>query len=294
MTRHKQFSTVRKRFLLFFMTIWLLPLSAHAIEFDDFSYYSGQRSEPIDNSLWANFLENYVVIGDDGINRVAYGFVTEQDHQQLKTYIQQLSAINPTDLSTDEGFAFWVNLYNAQTIDIILDNYPVQSIRDIRTGLRAGPWKRKVVTINGEALSLDNIEHDILRRHWRDQRVHYAVNCASIGCPNLARKPYEGAVLDAQLDAAAKAYINHARGVHFDDRGRMTVSKIYQWFREDFGNSDMEVVAHIRRYADDDLRDRLSNITKITRYEYDWSLNDAKEMPEQPDTASAGQASTQQ
>lgn len=246
---------------------------AVAADLEKFSFYAG-TAEPVDHGQWAAFLAAYVSTREDGINVVDYGGVSEADRQSLKSYIAQLEATDPTTLDGDEAFAYWVNLYNAVTIDVVLDHYPVGSIRDIRTGLRAGPWKRELVTVNGEALTLDNIEHDILRVFWKDERVHYAVNCASIGCPNLATKPYSGTQLDPMLDAAAKAYINHPRGARFEADGDLVVSKIYRWFDEDFGNSEMGVITHLRRYADDELRDRLSNTTSIRSYEYDWSLND--------------------
>ena len=106
-----------------------------------------------------------------------------------------------------------------------------------------GPWGRALIEVEGEALSLDDIEHRILRPIWRDARIHYAVSCASIGCPNLQRTAFTDTNADELMAAAAHAYINHSRGVRIDG-GRLIVSKIYSWFREDFGATDAAAVAH--------------------------------------------------
>ncbi|MEL7028882.1 MAG: DUF547 domain-containing protein, partial [Pseudomonadota bacterium] len=163
----------------------------------------GTPMPEIDNSDWAAFLTSYRREGSDGVARVAYAEVSDTDHAALKAYIDQLEQIDPGALGEDEAFAYWVNLYNAVTIDVVLDNYPVRSIRNINSGIRPGPWRRKLATVKGEDLSLDDIEHEILRKEWSDNRVHYAVNCASIGCPDLAAEPFTGARLDEMLDAAA-------------------------------------------------------------------------------------------
>ena len=183
-----------------------------------------------------------------------------------------MEAVDPTALNYNEAFAYWANLYNAVTIDVVLDHYPVKSILRIMSGLRPGPWKRKLVTVNGERLSLDNIEHDILRVHFKDPRVHYAVNCASYGCPNLAEKAFTGGNLEEMLDAGARDYINHPRGVSIVD-GRVTASSIYKWFQEDFGGSKTGVIEHMKLYASPELKAQLDDVFTINKFEYDWSLN---------------------
>ena len=126
-----------------------------------------------------------------------------------------------TQLNQSEQFAYWVNLYNAKTVDLVVAHYPVRSIRDIGiSGLLAtGPWGKKVVRVEGVDLSLDDVEHKILRPLWRDPRIHYAVNCASAGrCPNLARSAYTGASLEAMLKVAARDYVNSPRGASIQNR----------------------------------------------------------------------------
>jgi hypothetical protein len=232
----------------------------------------------VDHSLWKQLLGRYIRATADGVNLFAYGAVTAPDRKQLKDYVAHLEATKVQALPRNEQMAFWINLYNAKTIDIVLDHYPVKSIRDISLGgglFSTGPWKKQVMTVEGQSLSLDNVEHDILRKQWKDPRVHYAVNCASFSCPNLADKPFTGQDLDTMLDAGAKAYINHPRGVTF--RGdRLVLSQIFEWYRKDFGSTDAEVIAHLSRYANPDLKAKLARVRSIADYGYDWSLNDVK------------------
>jgi len=155
---------------------------------------------------------------------------------------------------------------------VVLDAWPVRSIRDIRSGLVAGPWRRKLVSVGGVDLSLDDFEHNILRKGWTEPRVHYAVNCASIGCPNLPLRAFRGSTLGPQLDAAARAYVNTPRAVRFDGEA-LVVSSIYKWYAADFGGSDVRVIAHLARYADAPLKARLQAATRIGRDAYDWSIN---------------------
>ncbi|MEM9735077.1 MAG: DUF547 domain-containing protein, partial [Pseudomonadota bacterium] len=167
-----------------------------------------------------------------------------------------------------------INLYNAVTVDLVLDAYPVASIRRVGAGLLpTGPWGAPVVSVQGKALSLNDIEHAIVRPIWQDARVHYGFNCAAAGCPNLASEAYRGATVDALLDENARSFINDPRGFR-DEDGRLVASKIYAWFKEDFGGSDAGVLAHARRYAGPALAARLEGATRIDRYAYDWSLND--------------------
>ncbi|MCP5366893.1 MAG: DUF547 domain-containing protein [Hyphomicrobiales bacterium] len=230
----------------------------------------------IDHGPWAAFLARYVRPGDDGINRVAYGQVTAADRAALEAYLSALAAVPVDGLNRDRQMAFWINLYNALTVRLILDYAPKESIRDIdiSPGLFSdGPWGRKLVRVAGEDVSLNDIEHRILRPVWRDPRVHYAVNCASLGCPNLWPEPFRAGDLAAQLDAAARAYVNHPRGARVHG-GKLTVSSIYVWFGGDFGGG-AGVLAHLRRYAGEALLKDLAPITGIADHAYDWRLNAA-------------------
>ena len=239
--------------------------------------HNAASAQAVDHRAWAEFVARYRVASAAGVARVRYAAVTAADRDALKQYVARLEAVDVDALNRREQLAYWVNLYNAVTVRTVLDRYPVRSIRDISLGgglFQVGPWGAKLVAVRGERLSLDDIEHRILRPLWRDPRIHYVVNCASLGCPDLPAAPLTGANADAALDAAARAYINHPRGAALRD-GRLVVSSLYRWYREDFGGNETGVLAHLRRYAAPPLAAQLAEISAIDRYEYDWSLNDA-------------------
>jgi len=239
---------------------------------------STQGKVGIDHAAWNDFLGRNVQPGADGINRIAYGKVTKADREKLRAYLTGLQRVAIRKFNRDEQRAYWINLYNAATVAVVLEHYPVDSILkiDISPGLFArGPWKKKLLVVEGEAVSLDDIEHRILRPIWKDPRTHYAVNCASIGCPNLQAQAYTSGNLDALLDAGARAYVNHPRGARVA-QGRLTVSSMYVWFQEDFGGDAAGVIAHLRQHAEPGLAKQLEGVRRIDGHDYDWSLNDLK------------------
>ncbi|WP_291297123.1 DUF547 domain-containing protein [Elioraea sp.] len=231
--------------------------------------------------VFAALLARHVVVGVDGINRVRYAAwaALAEDRAALARWIEGEAARTPSRMARDEAFAFWANLYNALTLKEVLDHFPVGSIKDIKSrGVPFdpkgwfGPWRTRLVTVEGRRLSLDDIEHVIMRPTFRDPRVHYAVNCAANGCPNLRPVPWEAATLDRELETAASAFVNHPRGVTVRADGGLRVSSIYTWFAEDFGGAQ-GTVAHIRRYAGPALAARLGPAARIAEDAYDWSLN---------------------
>jgi hypothetical protein len=239
---------------------------------------STQAKVGIDHGAWNEFLSRNVRAGDDGLNRIAYGKVSRADRKALDAYLERMQQVPILRFNRAEQRAYWINLYNAATVKVVLDHYPVPSILkiSISPGLFAkGPWKKKLLEVEGQAVSLDDIEHRILRPIWKDPRTHYAVNCASIGCPNLQTRAYTSANLEELLDAGARAYVNHPRGARVD-KGKLIVSSIYVWFASDFGGSDAGVIDHLRQYAEPALAKRLRPVTEIDDDEYDWTLNDAK------------------
>lgn len=231
-------------------------------------------TETIDHAAWTRFLGKYVYPDQTGVNRIPYGKVTAQDRAELKAYIARLADLPITTYSRAEQEAYWINLYNALTVDVVLDHYPVKSIRDIDiSGLFAnGPWGKDLVEIEGHGVSLDDIEHRILRPIWRDPRIHYVVNCASIGCPNLLPVAVTADTLDAIKTEAARAYVNHPRGVTIRGK-RATISRIYDWFSEDFGGRESTIRAHLMLYADPALAKAIEQVETFD-HAYDWALND--------------------
>jgi Protein of unknown function, DUF547 len=229
-------------------------------------------------------LKRYVTNSADGVARVDYAGwkANAKDKAALDAYVTELSQRKPSAMARDEAYAYWGNLYNALTLKVILDRYPVASIRDIKSGswfdpkAYAGPWREQRLSVEGRKLSLDDIEHVIMRPTFKDPRVHYVVNCASYGCPNLMNRAWRAATLEKDLDAAARAFINHPRGVTVLPSGGLKVSSIYKWFIEDFGGNDAGLIAHFRQFAEPDLKQKLANSPKVAEDAYDWSLNQTK------------------
>ena len=223
-------------------------------------------SNVVDHSLYGELLGRYV----ENVVVDYQGFKNEE--KKLDQYLKVLEKTDTKKLSRNEQFAFYVNAYNAWTIKLVLSGYPgVESIKDLG-GFLKSPWKKKICRIDGDIITLDNIEHDILRPRFKDPRVHFALNCASKGCPPLRSEPYQGDVLDKQLDEMASAFINDPSRNRIEER-TLYVSKIFDWFEEDFNN---DVVGFFLKQAKGDLKKQLEiNKTKIKiRYlDYDWSLN---------------------
>ena len=234
-------------------------------------------TQVVDYSLWNTLLAKYLVTGHpSGINRFRYAGVSPADRQSLDEFLGYLQQVKVSSLNPNEQKAYWVNLYNALTVKVILDHYPVKSIMDIdiSPGLFSnGPWDAKLLTIEGEKVSLNDIEHRILRPIFRDNRLHYALNCASLGCPNLQPKAYTAANTEELLEAGARAYINSPRGARME-RGSLHVSSIYKWFQVDFGGSEEGVVKHLLQYAEGGLVDALKTYNNGLNDDYDWSLNE--------------------
>jgi hypothetical protein len=220
----------------------------------------------LDQSIYAELLKKYVKNG-----KVDYaGFKAEET--KLDAYLAILQAVDSDSLSREEQFAFYANAYNAWTIKLILSRYPdVNSIKDLGSLLKS-PWKKKIVRIDGDVISLDNVEHDILRPRFKDPRVHFAINCAAISCPPLKREPYQGNILHAQLDNSTRSFLNNQKNYKFDGNS-FYVSRIFKWFAEDF---DHDVLSFYLKYADSELRQKLEakRSRLIIKYlAYDWGLN---------------------
>ena len=236
------------------------------------------NSERLDHSEWQALLDTYLITDDpSGVNLVEYAKLqgNDADQERLAGYIDYLQELDPRQYAKDVQMAYWINLYNAVTLRVVLDEYPVESIKEIHEGLipGTGPWGDVHAMAAGEPLTLDNIEHDILRPIWQDNRIHYAVNCASMGCPNLAPEAYTADNLERLLEQGARDYVNHVRGAELLDEAFGVVSSIYYWYHEDFGDSEAGVLEHLRKYAEGDLAEQLRDFDGSLDHEYDWSLN---------------------
>jgi len=229
----------------------------------------------VSHDAWQNLLDTYLDAEHaSGVNRFDYGAVSEADRAALDGYLDSLQALDPRTLNKGEQLAYWINFYNALTAQVVLEEYPVDSIRSIRFLTSPfGPWDKNLVKVQGKKLSLNDIEHGILRPIWKDPRIHFAVNCASIGCPNLDEEAFTAANADELMEAAAKSFINHSRGVELEGE-TLILSSIFDWYGGDFGANEQEIVAYISRFYDGD-RSGLASVSQF-EYQYDWDLNKAE------------------
>ncbi|GAB4293593.1 MAG: DUF547 domain-containing protein [Ignavibacteriaceae bacterium] len=187
----------------------------------------------------------------------------------------------------DDSLAFWINIYNAYTLKIVCDNYPVESIVDIGWGgliighvLGTSVWDKKFVKTESGLLSLNDIEHDIIRKKFNDPRIHFALVCASESCPPLLNEAYNGENLNIQLHKQALKFLNDSTRNRFDLKNRKALlSSIFDWYRDDFANDEEGLLLFIAEYLPDEIKsDILTNSGKwsIKYLNYDWSLNDSK------------------
>lgn len=227
---------------------------------------------PLAESLhapWDKLLKTHV---EDG--RVDYlGF--KNDEEKLDGYLAALAAVSPETLDRDSRLAFYINAYNSYTVKLILANFtkgqPVKSIKKIG-GLFTSPWSIRFADLGGRTISLDAIEHEIIRPQFQDPRVHFAVNCASKGCPPLMDRAYTGESLDQQLDMNTRTFLNTPGNTQFREN-TLYVSKIFRWFAEDFND---DIIGFVRHYASTELLDRINAAeasVQVKYLDYDWSLN---------------------
>lgn len=220
----------------------------------------------VDHSIYAELLTKYVSNG-----HVDYaGF--KRDEARLDQYLQGLEQVDAERLPREEQFAFYINAYNAWTIKLILTGIPgVKSIKDLGSLLQS-PWKKEFVRIHGKTLSLDDIEHAILRPRFKDPRVHFAIVCASKSCPPLIAEPYRGATLDAQLTRVTSDFLNDPANSKLEGNS-LRASSIFKWFGEDFNK---DVIGFYLRFTQGELRQKLEagrDRIEVNYLDYDWSLN---------------------
>jgi hypothetical protein len=210
---------------------------------------------------------------------------TLRNDKRLAEYITQLSLTNPDTISSQQAkLAFWLNVYNAYTLKIVCDNYPIESINDLHWGgLFIGTifgktiWDKDLITNNGTQFSLNAIEHDIIRPVFKEPRIHFALVCASRGCPPLRTQAYEADSLEAQLDDQARLFLNDTTKNNFDTTTHQaTLSKIFSWYSEDFGDADEKILEYVAKYLPPEIGENIRRTIKdwdIDYGEYDWRLN---------------------
>jgi hypothetical protein len=247
----------------------------------------GDERAPFDNShsLWNTLLERHVHWTADGsTSKVDYADFSHES-TKLDDYLDQLSRVDRSTFDAwnhDDRQAFLINAYNAATVKLILTRYPkLESIKDLGS-LFSSPWKKDFIVLLGETRSLDSIEHDLLRgaADYSDPRIHFAVNCASIGCPALRPEAYVGSRLDAQLADQTRRFLgDRSRNRYEAKAGKLEVSKLFDWYAGDFVAHAGGVAAFLDRHADalgldGSTRERLRHgDLPITFTDYDWKLN---------------------
>ena len=223
-------------------------------------------------AAYEDVLKRGLTPGPDGVLLFDYAAAAANgDHAAIEAFIADQATASPSAMTEAEALAYWANLYNAVTLDVVLDAYPIKSIRQFGT-FNQGPWDREVVTVEGETLSLNDIEHGKMRGQYPSPYIHYMVNCASVGCPNVLPDLWDAATLEADQKRAARDYVNSDRGLTWNGK-TLAVSKIYKWYAEDFGTKD-ELRAHLATYADGEKRDALLAGKRFKGSHYDWDLNE--------------------
>lgn len=229
------------------------------------------ESNPPDHKSFTAILQQYV--NEDGL--VNYKALLNKRHL-LDAYLQTLRKSAPAKNWTEnEKLAFWINVYNAFTIDLILTHYPVKSIKDIGSKISIPfvntPWQIKFIEIGGKNYNLDDIEHGIIRKEFNEPRIHFALVCAAISCPALRNEAYEAERLEVQLqDQALNFLLDKSKNDIASNPAKL--SKIFQWYGGDFKKQHKSLIA----YLNTALPEPLPENTKISYNEYFWDLNEQK------------------
>ena len=216
---------------------------------------------------WDQILQNHTKKVD---GQVLFNYKKlKGNDSNLKSYLKELEAVNKgtfKEFNSDQKLAFWINAYNAYTVKWILKHYPVESIKDTGS-LFSNPWKKEFIELMGKKMSLDGIEHGTIRKNFKEARIHFAVNCASIGCPSLYQNAFIAEKLDAQLEESTKFFLSNKKKNYLKGQ-TYHLSKIFDWYGEDFEKYHGSVEKFVGKY--------LGEGDDIEFLDYDWSLNEFK------------------
>ena len=261
-----------------FLSTWLLyPYEVESEEQGGKEIQAIPTDGKFSHELFDQVLQKYV----DLQGRVDYAGL-KSDPGTLKSYLDLLAVNAPSDKATFQtGLAFWINAYNALTIKGVVDNYPTTSVRKIK--LFGGFFSRIKFQVGGRSYTLDNIEHDIIRYEYGDPRIHFALVCASLGCPILENRAFVPETLEERLDNATAKFINDSEKVRLDRENRVLyLSKIFEWYAEDFEDTHDSVINFIAEYLiETDAAFLKKEKVQLQYLEYDWSLNVQSGVKEQ-------------
>jgi len=197
----------------------------------------------------------------------------KSDPKDLNQYLEQTASISKETFdgwSKNEQLAFLINLYNAQTLNLVADNYPVKSIKDI-AGDSGGPWEQPIVTLFGEKLTLNSLENEVISKNYPEPRIHFALVCAAVGCPELINEPYKPEILDKQLDMQTNVFLKDSDKNSIDTNNKiLLLSPIFDWYKEDFILQSGSVIEFVNPYFGNEATGEF----KIEYTNYDWTLND--------------------
>lgn len=233
-------------------------------------------AEP-DYKLWQDLLSKHY----DPARGMDYKGL-KQDKATRDRLRQQMAAVDVGSLSRPEQLAYWINLYNISTVNVVAESYPVDSIRDISTDpiVRLNVFKKPNVQVKGGTMSLDDVENKKIREVFKDPRIHFAINCAAESCPPIRPEPFTGARIDQQLDDQARRFLNGPQGVRIEKNGDevvLHVTKIMDWFADDFEKWGGGRVAFLRKYLPADKQKQIDvarGKVELEFQDYSWDLND--------------------
>jgi hypothetical protein len=242
---------------------------------------------PPDYGAWNQLLARYY----DPARGMSYKELKARDAPTLAELRQRLAAVDPAALPPADQLAYWINLYNVNVVAIVVDHYPIASIRDVSTDwlTRLNVFKNDTVPVQGGMISLDTIENVKIRQAFKDPRIHFAINCAAVSCPPIRREAFTGTRVSEQLDDQARSFLNDPRrGVQIEVQGGgivLHVTKVMDWFADDFKKWGGGQVAFIRKYLPLDKQkqiDAAKGNVKLDFYSYDWSLNEQRAGEAEP------------
>lgn len=253
--------------ILLFMAIW----SYNGVYATDFDHR---------HSIWTDILRNEVTVTG---HTSTVNYKDLKDHPvRLNQYLKLISSVTHDEFITfdnNQKLAFLINSYNALTIKLIVDHYPVKSIKDLGSFF-SSPWKKKFIKLFNEDLSLDDIEHEKIRKNFAESRIHFALVCASKGCPALLNEAYVAEKLEQQLENSARNFLlDPERNRFHKERSTLELSPIFKWYSEDFVkyNSGVKNFVANRLTSDQSLKTILKRPqTTIEYLDYDWTLNEKK------------------
>ncbi|MCH9780026.1 MAG: DUF547 domain-containing protein [Alphaproteobacteria bacterium] len=263
-------------FLLLGVLLFSSPAKGQYQKF--FPSNAGNDDATVNYAPYAAFLSARVKQGGDGLSRINYSGLSLKDRHLIIQAVNSLAAVRPTTLNRDAQLAYWINLYNLLIVDVLVTNWPVEDIRTAEGGSIFLPptqiWNTDRVVVEGVPLSLDDIEHDILRGYFRERRVHYALSIHTNSSPSLQNTPYRGATIDAMLDQVAAGYLGRDGIVQVRNR-EVLLPSIFKWYAEDFGRDEHSVLLQIMQDAGHgtETSSMLGNVKIVAGYYYTWMVS---------------------